>query len=62
MMEIPLKGNEMRKYILYAVGLAVLVAAVAVSQTPAKPKPQTVFQLTEPEGQAWNILRFTCRP
>lgn len=48
----------MRKYLLYAVGLAVLVAAVAVSQTPAKPKHHTVFQLTEPEGQAWNILEI----
>ena len=29
---------------------------VAVSQTPAAPKHHVVFQLTEPEGAAWNLL------
>lgn len=48
----------MKKYLLYAVGLAVLAAAVAMSQTPARPKHHTVFQLTEPEGQAWNLVEL----
>ena len=46
----------MKKTILAVVALALIIAAVAVSQTPAKPKHHTVFQVTEPDGQAWNVL------
>lgn len=35
--------------------LLVLVFA-ALSQTPSGPKYQVVFQLTEPEGQAWDMM------
>ncbi len=48
----------MKKIVLAAVAIALAVAAVAVSQTPAKPKHHTVFQLTEPEGQAWSTLEI----
>jgi len=58
MMEIPLKGYSMKKALLYVAGLVVLAAAIAVSQTPAAPKHHTVFQLTEPDGPAWNIMEL----
>jgi hypothetical protein len=48
----------MKKTVLAVVALVLIVAAAAISQTPAKPKHHTVFQLTEPEGQAWNILEL----
>jgi uncharacterized protein len=46
----------MKKTIL-AVAAFVLIAGLTVlSQTPTQPKYQVVFQLTEPEGQAWDVL------
>jgi hypothetical protein len=48
----------MKKILLYVAGLALLASAFAISQTPAPPKHHTVFQLTEPDGPAWNILEI----
>lgn len=45
----------MKRFAVLAAALA-LVAALAVSQTPAGPKHHVVFQLTEPEGAAWDSL------
>src|SRR5207249_930742 len=36
--------------------LALVLALAAVSQTPASPKHKVVFQLTEPQGIAWDVL------
>ena len=48
----------MKKTILYAAGLALLVVVAAISQTPGAPKHHTVFQLTEPSGQAWDLMEL----
>ena len=46
----------MRKIILFVAALALILAFAAVSQTPAAPKHRVVFQLTEPQGAAWDML------
>ena len=46
----------MKKTILCALALSLLIAFAAISQTPAAPKHRVVFQLTEPEGAAWEML------
>ena len=46
----------MKKTILSAAALALLLVFAAVSQTPQGPKHHVVFQLSEPEGGAWNVL------
>jgi intracellular sulfur oxidation DsrE/DsrF family protein len=45
-----------KKTFMFAIALAVLIAFAAVSQTPAGPKHHVVFQLTEPQGAAWDVL------
>jgi len=45
----------MKRTILALAALMFIVLA-ALSQTPTSPKYQVVFQLTEPEGQAWEML------
>lgn len=46
----------MKKLIFAASALLLVLGIAAVSQTPAAPKHHLVFQLTEPEGSAWNLL------
>lgn len=46
----------MKKTILLAAAMVLALVAVAVSQTPAEPKHKAVFQLTEPQGQDWDML------
>ncbi len=46
----------MKKLILSVAALLLVLGVAAVSQTPAVPKHHVVFQLTEPEGSAWNLL------
>lgn len=46
----------MKKTLLLVSGLALLCGLAAVSQTPAGPRHHVVFQLSEPEGPAWNSL------
>ena len=46
----------MKKIILAVTALLLVLGVAAVSQTPAAPKHHVVFQLTEPEGSAWNLL------
>jgi uncharacterized protein len=46
----------MKKTILSAIALALVLVFAAVPQTPKGPKHHVVFQLTEPEGDAWNVL------
>lgn len=46
----------MKKPFLSISALIVLLGCVAVSQTPAKPKYHVVFQMSEPDGPAWNSL------
>jgi uncharacterized protein len=46
----------MKKTVLCAIALALAVVFAAVSQTPKSPKHHVVFQLTEAEGGAWNVL------
>ncbi len=46
----------MKKTLLLTFGLLLLLAAIALSQAPAGPKHHVVFQLTEPEGQPWEVL------
>ena len=46
----------MKKTIVSVVALALVVVFAAVSQTPKGPKHHVVFQLTEAEGGAWNVL------
>ncbi len=46
----------MKKTIVTAIVLMLMVVLAAVSQTPKGPKHHVVFQLTEPEGSAWNVL------
>lgn len=46
----------MKKTILSVAALALVLAIAAVSQTPSAPKHHVVFQLTEPEGEAWGMV------
>jgi uncharacterized protein len=46
----------MKKAIVSAAALALALAIGAVSQTPGHPKHRVVFQLTEPQGPAWDDL------
>jgi uncharacterized protein len=46
----------MQKSILSVAGLALVLVAAAISQTPTGPKHHVVFQLTEADGPAWNVL------
>src|SRR3954469_1395369 len=46
----------MKKTILFVAALALAFTFAAVSQTPAAPKHRVVFQLTEPQGPAWDML------
>jgi intracellular sulfur oxidation DsrE/DsrF family protein len=46
----------MKKAVLFAAALALVLVFAAVSQTPKTPKHHVVFQLTEPEGSAWNLI------
>lgn len=46
----------MRKTTLSVAALALVLVIAALSQTPAAPKHHVVFQLTEPDGPAWNVL------
>lgn len=46
----------MKKTILAAAALVLVVGFAALSQTSNNPKYQVVFQLTEPQGQAWDAL------
>jgi hypothetical protein len=46
----------MKKTILFVGALAVTLVFAAVSQTPAAPKHRVVFQLTEPQGAAWDMV------
>jgi intracellular sulfur oxidation DsrE/DsrF family protein len=46
----------MKKLLLALPVLALLWVYTAVSQTPAGPKHHVVFQMSEPEGSAWNSL------
>jgi len=46
----------MKKPIFVVAILALIAVVGAISQTPASPKHHVVFQLTEPEGGAWDVL------
>ena len=46
----------MKKTLFSVAALALLLVFAAVSQTPKTRKHHVVFQLTEPEGGAWNVL------
>jgi hypothetical protein len=46
----------MKKTIVAVAGALLIAVLAALSQTPAGPKYQVVFQLTEPEGQAWDMM------
>jgi intracellular sulfur oxidation DsrE/DsrF family protein len=46
----------MKKTILALAALVLIAGLTVLSQTPNQPKYQVVFQLTEPEGQAWDAL------
>ena len=46
----------MKKTVLSVAALALLLGYAAVSQTPALPKHHVVFQLSEPDGDAWGSL------
>ena len=46
----------MKKTILAAMVLVLAAVFAAVSQTPKSPKYHVVFQLTEAQGQAWDVL------
>ena len=50
----------MKKTLLGALTLTILIVFAALSQTPSQTsktlKHHVVFQLTEPEGGAWNLL------
>ena len=46
----------MKKTILFVAALALVLTFAAVSQTPVAPKHRVVFQLTEPQGPAWDML------
>ena len=46
----------MKKSVLSVAALALLLGYAAVSQTSALPKHHVVFQLSEPDGDAWGSL------
>lgn len=46
----------MKKAFFVVPVLALLLGYAAISQTPAGPKHHVVFQMSEPEGPAWNSL------
>jgi intracellular sulfur oxidation DsrE/DsrF family protein len=46
----------MKKTIIVIAALLLVVVFAAVSQTVSIPKYHVVFQLTEPEGQAWDLM------
>lgn len=46
----------MKKAFVLVSALAVLGSLTAISQTPAEPKHHVVFQLSEPDGPAWQAL------
>jgi len=46
----------MKKTIVAIAALVLIAGFNVLSQTPTQPKYQVVFQLTEPEGQAWDML------
>ncbi|MBZ5675698.1 MAG: DsrE family protein [Acidobacteriia bacterium] len=46
----------MKKKSLAACAMVLMFGLAAVSQTPAGPKHHVVFQLSEPDGPAWNSL------
>jgi intracellular sulfur oxidation DsrE/DsrF family protein len=46
----------MKKTIVFVIALALALVFAAVSQTPSAPKHRVVFQLTEPQGPAWDML------
>jgi intracellular sulfur oxidation DsrE/DsrF family protein len=46
----------MRRSIVSAAALAVVLGCLALSQTPAGPKHHVVFQLSEESGPAWGAL------
>jgi uncharacterized protein len=45
-----------QKKVLAVSALVLALGFAAVAQTPAPPKHHVVFQLTEPEGDAWDAL------
>ncbi len=45
-----------KKTIVLAIALTLVLVFGAVSQTPSGPKHHVVFQLTEPEGDAWDTI------
>jgi len=46
----------MKNTVRFVAAFALVLASAAVSQTPAAPKHRVVFQLTEPQGAAWDML------
>jgi len=46
----------MKKTLLGAAALTLVAVLAAVSQTTSTPKHKVVFQMTDPEGDAWNSL------
>jgi intracellular sulfur oxidation DsrE/DsrF family protein len=46
----------MKKTIIAIAALALVIVLAALSQTSNSPKYQVVFQMTEPEGDAWDSL------
>lgn len=46
----------MTRTIIAVASLVFVVGFSVLSQTPSQPKYQVVFQLTEPAGQAWEML------
>ena len=46
----------MKKKILAACAMVLVLGLAAVSQTPAGPKHHVVFQMSEPDGPAWGSL------
>jgi intracellular sulfur oxidation DsrE/DsrF family protein len=46
----------MKKTLLAAAALALVLVFSAAPQTPKTPKHHVVFQLTEAESSAWNVL------
>ena len=46
----------MKKTIVVIAALLFIVVFGALPQTPAGPKYHVIFQLTEPQGQAWDML------
>jgi len=51
-----LARSHMKKTIPAVAALVLVLVFAALSQTSSNPKYQVVFQLTEPEGQAWDML------